>query len=210
MSARPLTTSLIQPLNGQRAGVAEATSRTGTSEFRRAFDVLGRCNRTPAFRRSSFKLRDYVGHTRRRQCQTLSSRGGNDWARTLLEHGFFKSIPEDATLRNEEVTTVVEAIAVGVRLYQENRRTVAVEYFDKALKMEPTNRERCILYYNLTCCHAYNGDQDSAEFCLRGGIRAGLNFEGCLTAAPTTELVELEANTQVRRRLQKFAQQCAR
>lgn len=55
-------------------------------------------------------------------------------------HLFKKNFPEDRVLRNEEVTSAAEAISVGVRLYGENRRTVAVEYFNKALDFKPTRR----------------------------------------------------------------------
>eukprot|EP00959_Pyramimonas_sp_CCMP1952_P172100 3595836-Pyramimonas_sp.AAC.2 len=85
--------------------------------------------------RSMFQLSDNEGSIRRRQSHTRSSKRGWGW-------NLFEAIPDDAMLRNEEVNTVAEAIAVGVRLYNENRRTVAVEYFDRALKMEPTSRCR--------------------------------------------------------------------
>mmetsp|Transcript_25618 Transcript_25618/g.48521 ORF Transcript_25618/g.48521 Transcript_25618/m.48521 type:complete len:89 (-) Transcript_25618:180-446(-) len=72
--------------------------------------------------------------------------------------------------------------------------------------LEPSAKESCVAYYNLACCHAYNGNQDQAEHALQGGLRLGLDWDRCVTTAPTAELVELQASTQVRRRMMRCAQ----
>jgi len=161
----------------------------------------------------------HVLHTKANRVVTYSSLGL--WSSLVSKAR--SSIPEEAVLRNEDVHTASEAVCVGVRLYNENRRTVAVQYLGALcqgelrgilqpsvlprLQRQPGPSRTCLarcrnidlIMISKTC--SWKGFLD-----IKGGLRLGLDWDRCVTTAPTAELVELQASTQVRRRMMRCAQ----
>ena len=64
--------------------------------------------------------------------------------------------------------------------------------------------------YNLSTCHAYNGDTDGALECVRQGVAAGLDFAAAVEAGKTEpRLCKLTCTTQVRQKMFKAAEEAA-